>query len=304
MPQFALGLAAACTASILFDAGVALQALEARAVPSEYSMRPTLLARLLRRRLWIAATAMAMLGFPFQVLALSLVPLSVVQPALAVGLLLLLVLGVRILHEHVGQRELLATLAIIAGVAGASIAAPEESSSHGSALELALVLGPLGLAAAAPFALRRPAAWTMVLAAGCAYAWTSLGAKVLADELSAGAAAVSLGWLTMIGIAALLGLLAEMSALQRRAAIAVAPTVFVVQVAVPVAVAPLVGGESWGSTPLGGGVLVASLVVVIIGAVALMRSPAVSRLLAAPAPQPVDGDGSEAAVVELEHQRA
>ena len=304
MPQLALGLAAACAASVCFDAAVALQALETRAVPSEYSMRPTLLARLLRRPRWLAATALAILGFPFQVLALSQVPISVVQPALATGLLLLLVLGVRILGETVGRREVLATLAIVVGVAGASLAAPEESSTHAGALGLALVLGPLGALAAAPFALRRCPAWLMVLGAGCAYAWTSLGAKVLADELSSGAVLVGVGWLAMIGVAALLGLLAEMSALQRRAAVAVASTVFVVQVAVPVAVAPLIGGESWGGTPLHGGVLVACLLVVITGAVALMRSPAVSSLITTAAPEGLDGDGPQAPAVDLEHQRA
>jgi drug/metabolite transporter (DMT)-like permease len=221
-----------------------------------------------------------------------------VQPALAVGLLLLLALGVRMLGERVGRRELLATCAIIAGVAGASIAAPEESSSHADALGLALVLVPLGALAAAPFSLPRCPPSLMVLGAGCAYAWTSLSAKILADELSSGALLVGLAWLAGIGVAALLGLLAEMSALQRR------PAVFVVQVVVPVAVAPLIGGESWGATPLHGAVIVASLLVVVTGAVALMRSPAVSLLLAAPGPEPVDGDGAQAAVLELEHQRA
>jgi drug/metabolite transporter (DMT)-like permease len=302
--QLALGLAAACAASILFDAAVALQALEARAVPSKHSMRPSFLVRLLRRRGWVFATGLAILGFPFQVLALALAPLSVVQPALAVGLLLLLALGVRMLGEPVGRREVLATCAIIAGVAGASIAAPAASSSHAGALALALVLVPLGALAAAPFALRRCPPALMVLGAGCAYAWTSLGAKILADQLSSGALLVGLAWLAGIGVAALLGLLAEMSALQRRAAVIVAPTVFVVQVVVPVAVAPLIGGESWTATPLHGGVIVASLLVVVSGAVALMRSPAVSSLLAAPAPEPVDGDRAEASVLELEHQRA
>jgi hypothetical protein len=301
--RLALGLAAACGASILFDAAVALQALEARAVSSSHSLRPALLARLLQRPRWLAATGLAILGFPFQVLALALAPLSVVQPALAVGLLLLLALGVRVLGETVGARELLATLAIIGGVAGASAVAPDQSSEHAGAVGLAVVLVPLGGLAATPFALRRCPAWLMVLGAGGAYAWTSLGAKLLADELSSGAPLVAFAWLAGIGIAALLGLVAEMSALQRLAAVAVAPTVFVVQVTVPVAVAPLVGGEAWASSPAGGAVLVASMCAVIGGAVALMRSAAVAGLIAAP-PEPLDGDGVKPAVPELQHQRA
>jgi drug/metabolite transporter (DMT)-like permease len=303
--HFALGLAAACAASFCFDAAVALQALEARAVPSHSSVRPSLLGRLLRRPRWLAATGLAALGFPFQVLALALVPVSVVQAALAMGLLLLLVLGVRMLHEHVGRREVLSTLAIVAGVTGVSIAAPEQTHSHAGAVGLALVLGPLALAAAAPVLISRSAPSLMVLGAGCAYAWTSLGGKVLADELAASAWPVAIVWLAMIGAMAVLGLLDEMAALQRRAAVAVASTVFVVQVIVPVAVAPLIAGESWAPDFGLGVLLAASLAALITGAVALMRSPAVSVLIStAAAPEGVDGDRPQAPVVDLEHQRA
>jgi drug/metabolite transporter (DMT)-like permease len=304
MPDFALGLAAACVASILFDAAVALQALEARSVPTEHAMRPSLLGRLLRRRRWLLATGMALLGFPFQVLALSLVPISVVQPALAAGLLLLLAMGAHILGERVGRREILATLAIIAGITGASIAAPEQSSSHGGALALALVLVPLAALAAAPLAMRRSPSLLMVLAAGCAYAWTALGAKILADELTAQHLGASLAWLAAIGGAALLGLLAEMSALQRRPVVTVSPTVTVIQVVVPIAAAPLIGGEAWARSGPAGVVLAVSLVAVIGGAVSLMRSAPVAGLLSAPGPEPVDGNGAQAALLELEHQRA
>ena len=302
--QFALGLAAACAASFCFDAAVALQALEARAVPSLGSVRPTLLGQLLRRPRWLAATGLAVLGFPFQVLALALVPVSVVQAALAMGLLLLLVLGVRLLHEHVGRREILSTLAIVAGVTGVSIAAPEQTHSHAGALALALVLGPLAVLAATPVLMRRCPPSLIVLGAGFAYAWTSLGGKVLADELAAGALIVSLLWLAMIGAMAGLGLLDEMAALQRRAAVAVASTVFVVQVVVPVAAAPLVAGESWAPN-VGLGILLAvSLIALITGAVALMRSPAVASLITTATPEGLDGDGPQAPVVDLEHQRA
>jgi drug/metabolite transporter (DMT)-like permease len=274
-------------------------------VPSQSSVRPSLLGQLLRRPRWVAATGLAVLGFPFQVLALALVPVSVVQAALAMGLLLLLVLGMRMLHEHVGRREVLSTLAIVAGVTGVSIAAPEQTHSHAGAAGLALVLGPLALLAATPVLIRESPPSLMVLGGGCAYAWTSLGGKVLADELAAGALAVALLWLAMIGLMAGLGLLDEMAALQRRVAVAVASTVFVVQVVVPVAVAPLIAGESWAPN-FGLGILLAvSLLALITGAVALMRSPAVSVLIGtAAAPEGVDGNGPQPPVPDLEHQRA
>jgi hypothetical protein len=49
---------------------------------------------------------------------------------------------------------------------------------------------------------------------------------------------------------------------------------------VPVLLAPLLGGEGWGSTPLGGGVVLGSLLTVAAGAAALTRSPAVASLVA------------------------
>src|SRR6188472_1535434 len=99
MNSVALGILAACVASVLYDLAVALQALEARAVSQEHSLRPSLLTRLAARPRWLGATAIALVGFPFHVAALSLAPLTVVQPTLAVGLFLLLFLGVRVLGE-------------------------------------------------------------------------------------------------------------------------------------------------------------------------------------------------------------
>ena len=57
-----------------------------------------------------------MLGWPLQVLALSLAPLVVVQPALAMGLLVLLVVAERMLGEHAGRTEHIAMGAIVVGV--------------------------------------------------------------------------------------------------------------------------------------------------------------------------------------------
>ena len=48
------------------------------------------------------------------------------------------------------------------------------------------------------------------------------------------------------------GVLSEMSALQSRPAIQVAPVVFVTQTVVPVVLAPLLFGERFSATPLGG----------------------------------------------------
>src|SRR5437016_5657987 len=95
------GIAAAAIAAACFDGGLAIQAMDARAEPTKHGLSPRLIARLMRRRRWLAATGLALAGWPFHLIALALAPLSLVQPTLALGLVLLLYLGHRLLGERV-----------------------------------------------------------------------------------------------------------------------------------------------------------------------------------------------------------
>src|SRR5436190_5919422 len=296
MYDLELGLACACIASLPFDLAVALQALEARDVPHEHGLRPSLLRRLIARPRWLFATLLVGVGWPFHVAALLLAPLTVVQPALASGLLLLLVLGDRMLGERVGRLEVSAVLAIVRGVAGLAWAAPEHTTSHAGFARLAPALGGLAVLAAAPYAARRETAAgsaLLPLSAGCAFAWTGISSKLIADYLSSSSWAAAAAWGAATGLVAGVGLLSEMSALQRRPATRVAPVAFVVQITVPVLLAPWLGGESWASTPLGGPALVGFLAMVAAGAGVLGRSAGVSGLVAAGADQIGDGYAGE-----------
>jgi drug/metabolite transporter (DMT)-like permease len=285
----ALGIVAAVAASLLYNASIALQALEAREVPGEHSLRPSLLGRLVRNRRWLGATALGLVGWPLEIAALLLAPLTVVQPCLASGLILLLWLGAKRLGETPGQREWTAVAAIVLGVAGVALAAPERTTDHADAGAIALTLCLVAIPIAAPYALRArfrhsphqsgvkvgsaAAIGTLaVISAGCGYAWTAIASKLLTDELAAGALLVAIVWLVTAVASEGLALLSEMSALQERPATHVAPTMFAVQILVPVLLAPLIFGESWGSTPLGGAVLVASIAIAVAGTVLLAGS--------------------------------
>jgi len=118
-----------------------------------------------------------------------------------------------------------------------------------------------------------------VISAGCGYAWTAIASKLLTDELAAGAILLAIAWLATAAASEGLALLSEMSALQRRAATHVAPTMFAVQILVPVLLAPLIFGESWGGTPLGGIVLVFFMALAVVGAMLLAGSRAVGVVL-------------------------
>jgi drug/metabolite transporter (DMT)-like permease len=267
---------------LLYNASIAFQALEAREVPGEHSLRPSLIGKLLRNKRWLGATALGFAGWPLEIGALLLAPLTVVQPCLASGLILLLWLGAKKLGEAPGKREWTAVAAIVVGVAGVALAAPDRTTDHAGAGAIALALALVATPIAAPYALRGRAAalgWLPVVSAGFGYAWTAIASKLLTDELAAGALAIAVAWLATAAASEGLALLSEMSALQRRPATHVAPVMFAIQVLVPVLLAPLIFGESWGSTPLGGVALVASIAVAVAGTVLLAGSRTVGAVI-------------------------
>jgi hypothetical protein len=268
----ALGAAAACC----FDGAVALQAAEARAMPSA-AVGAGMLRGLLARPRWLAATALAIAGWPLQIAALALAPLTVVQPSLALGLVLLLVLGVRMLGEPVRARDVAAVAAIAAGLGLLAWVAPDDTRVHAGPVTLAAVLGGLSLVAILPWvARRRIPGGALVLAAGCGYAVSGIATKLLADALGDGTVASIAGW--GLGTAAIAGLalVDEMGALQRVGAARVAAGAFALQTALPVICAPLLTGERW-SRP---GVIVTGLALVVGAALTLGAAAPVSRLVA------------------------
>lgn len=282
--MLALGILAAVGASVLYNTSIALQALEARQVSGDHTLRVSLLGKLLRNRRWLGATALGLIGWPLEIVALLLAPLTVVQPCLASGLVVLLWLGATRLGEAPGRREFLAVAAIGIGVAGVAWAAPERTTDHADSGAIALALALVALPIAAPYLLRGRAiaAGTIaVVSAGCGYAWTAIASKLLTDELAAGSLLVAVAWLATAAASEALALLSEMSALQRRAATHVAPVMFAVQILVPVALAPLIFGESWAGTPLDGGALLGFMALAVAGTTLLAGSRAVGAVIAA-----------------------
>jgi len=277
-----LGIVCAVGASVLYNTSIALQAMEARGVPREHSLRVSLIGRLLRNRKWLGATGLGLLGWPLEIVALLLAPLTVVQPCLASGLVVLLWLGVTKLGEKPGVREYLAVAAIVAGVAGVAWAAPDRTTEHAGTWAIALSLGLVAIPIAAPYVLRGRGSATgtiAVVSAGFGYAWTAIASKLLTDELAAGAVLVAAAWLATAAASEGLALLSEMSALQERPATRVAPVMFAVQVMVPVILAPLIFMEKWSTTPGGGVALVAFMLVALVGVVLLAGSRAVASVL-------------------------
>jgi drug/metabolite transporter (DMT)-like permease len=216
-------------------------------------------------------------------LALLLAPLVVVQPALAAGLLVLLLIAERMLGEPAGRYEYVAMSAIVIGVMGTALTAPARHTHHGrEALTITLVLVALGVASMLPYVLRalgRPRAVVTMIGAGVAFGWSGVATKLASDDFAVHHLGTAAAWGLSTAAASAVGVLSESSALQSRPAIQVAPVVFVTQTVIPVVLAPLLLGERFGDTPLGGVPLIASLVVLVAGAAALARSPLLLALM-------------------------
>jgi drug/metabolite transporter (DMT)-like permease len=261
--------------SALYALSTSVQALEARRSPTETALRASLLEGLVRSRLWLAGTAAGLIAWPLQAVALSLASVAIVQPALGLGLIVLLVLGVRLLHERVGAREIAGALAITGAIAALGWAAPPETGAftrNGQAAVVAL----LALAAAGPYLLRALGrADGLPTSVGAGIAWAAVGlATALIDSsiadrhwlsaLAWGAGAAAAGWS---------GLLSEMTALQTWPATRSIPVVFGLEMSLPAALAPVLTLARPGHLLT----FAAALVVAVAGAVVLGSSRAVAR---------------------------
>ena len=254
-----LGAAAACC----FDGAVALQALEARTAPG--------VVRLVKNPRWLAATGLAIAGWPLQVAALAVAPLAIVQPSLALGLVLLLFLGVRMLGEPARPRDFAAVAAIAASLALLAWAAPEEGTPDTKAA--AVAIGALALIAALPWLVRfalpdKAIGWAFIFAAGCGYAGSGLGTALITESTFA--------WAIPTALVAGIALLGEQAALQRQGASRVAAGAFALQTAVPVLLARPVTGEHW-DHPVA---ILVGLAVVLVASLGLGVAAPVRKLTA------------------------
>jgi hypothetical protein len=92
---FVLITSAALTANL----GVVLTALEARKQSADQSLRIGLLVSLVKRPLWRLAAALDLSGWALKTAALLVAPLTIVAPAMSLGLFVLVVFSAIVLKE-------------------------------------------------------------------------------------------------------------------------------------------------------------------------------------------------------------
>ncbi len=258
------GLALAVAAALLFETAYLLQALEARTVAT--SVRATgVLRRLVVRRRWLLGIALAAGAAALQVAALRLAPLIVVQPALAFGVVALVMVGGRFLGEPASRGDLMAAVVVAVGVTFMALAGRGVQPEPVATVPAAIALASLAALLATSFLLRTAPTLLLVLGAGAGDALAALAAERFAHAWSL----IGVVWV-VVGVAALVGSLGvEMTAIGRWPATRVGPFVLVCQTVVPVLLAPIVAGEDWRSDA---GLVAAGLVLVAAGGWRLARS--------------------------------
>ena len=216
-----------------------------------------------------------MIAWPIQALALSLASVAVVSPALGLGLIVLLVLGVRLLHERIGVREIGGAASIAGAIAALGWAAPPDSASFTRAGQVVVAV-LLGLAALAPYGLRlfgRAGGLATSVSAG--FAWAAVGLATV--EIDASIAdrhwLAGLAWGAGVAAAGWSGLLSEMTALQTWPATRSIPVVFGLEMSIPAALAPILTLVR----PAHAVTFGAALAVAVAGAALLGSSRAVAR---------------------------
>jgi drug/metabolite transporter (DMT)-like permease len=281
--MFLLGLAAAIVAAILFNVGIALQAIEARRSPKSLSLKVGLVGYLLQRPLWLLGAALGIVGFGPQLVGLAYAPFAVVQTALTAGLALLLFIAVRYLGEHVDRTALVGVALLIAGVALVSWGAPAHSETHRAALRAILVVAVTAVIAFSPFLLRRFGIGHGVLlaiASGVGFAGTNIATKLASDDISKSQWANAGGWGIVVAVLGVCATVTSMSAIQRSAAAMVVPVSTGVQTFLPIVLEPLFLHEHYRSfwtqlLPVAAGVAITLAGVTLVG-----RDRAVGELAA------------------------
>jgi drug/metabolite transporter (DMT)-like permease len=282
VPHILLACLAALAASALYAAAVTLQALEARRAPDEHHLRTSLIFFLLKRRLWVLGTALALLGWPLQALALAFAPLALVQPIMGLSVVGLLAAGHRILGEPITRRSALAASAIVAGIAVLAVTVPTSGGAANGGV-LAAVLVGLGLLAVAPLVPRRGRplpANALAVAAGTGYVLVALATTLLDSALGHGSWWPAVGWLALGGASAGAAGITEMSAFRLAPATVVAPMIFAMETVAPALLAPIVG-QHLGSNATSLAIDLGGLLLVGLGVTLLARSRSVADLVAA-----------------------
>ena len=179
-----------------------LQRKAAAQVPPERSMHVSLLADLIRRRVWLAGIGMVIVAAVAQAAALATGPIALVQPIFIIELPVTLVLAALANHNRDALGQLpWAAIALTTAALGAGLAIAQPSGAIDAAQDtswvivlIATALFEAVLIVMATGTRGEPRAALLGLAAACGYALTAALMKNAMADLDAGAVQFFTNW--------------------------------------------------------------------------------------------------------------
>jgi uncharacterized membrane protein len=241
------------SAALSANLAVVLTALVARRQPTRQSLRVGLLVNLVKQPLWRLAAVLDLAGWALKTAALLVAPLTIVAPAMALGLFVLVVFSAVILKEKPRAASLIGIALLAGGVALVALHSPPREVTIAGAVPWLICSGLLLGGALWVFVARARGISVdvrlMAVSCGCAWALNGILSKLMADAID------SARWvlLTVALVSAFavggIGYLSKTSALQVGEATTVESIVGVVNTLVPVALAPVLFGEDWPTEP-------------------------------------------------------
>ncbi|WP_213452311.1 DMT family transporter [Rhizomonospora bruguierae] len=197
------GVPLAVASAGCFGSSGVLQYRATHQVPDRPAGQPALLTDLVRLPSWRWSIVLATAGFGFQVVALRLAPLSLIQPLLVTGVLWYVLLSARVYHRPPDRIIVTGTVLCLAGLTTFLVVADPSAGMRGhhrpaAGLVLFLVLGGMIVACLALSRVmgRKWRSLPLSLAAGICYGLTAGFVRDLSPHLTQGPLAIARQWQT------------------------------------------------------------------------------------------------------------
>ena len=258
-----------------------LQRKAAAQVPPERSMHVSLIADLVKRRVWLAGIGMVIVAAVAQAAALATGPIALVQPIFIIELPVTLVLAALANHNRAALRRLPWTAIALTTVAlGAGLAVAQPSGAIDSAQNTSWVIVLIATAAfetaliiAATGTRGEPRAALLGLAAACGYALTAALMKNAMADLDEGAVEFFTNWhIYATAVAGVGSLFLLQNALQAGSLVASQPMLTVGDALISISYGVMLYSETlrvgWWLVPE-----IVALAAIIVGCVQIAKSP-------------------------------
>jgi len=258
-----------------------LQRKAAAQVPPERSLHVSLIADLIKRRVWLAGIGMVIVAAVAQAAALATGPIALVQPIFIIELPVTLVLAALAYHNRAALRRLpWAAIALTTAALGAGLAIAQPSGASDSAQDTSWVIVLIVTAifeavliTAAAGTRGEPRAALLGLAAACGYALTAALMKNAVADLDNGAVAFFTNWhIYGVAVAGVGSLFLLQNALQAGSLVASQPMLTVGDALISIAFGVTLYNEQlrvgWWLVPE-----IFALAAIIVGCVQIAKSP-------------------------------